>query len=244
MTGIQGKLIFITGGNAGMGLAVAKLFAREGCAIAIAGRRESENQKAVLAIRAEGAECAAFTGDVTDEVFIERAVNEACETAGGLHFAFNSAGVNQPEIALREQSVEDFRRIIDINVMGTWLAMRAQVPLIASSGGGCVVNNSSMVGLVGKGAMTLYTASKHAVNGLTKSVALEYATQGVRVNAICAGPVRTDLYPELMPEVEAMQPIGRSSTPEEIAATVLYLCKDATTTTGQCLALDGGYTAQ
>ena len=240
---MRGKTLFITGGNAGMGLAAARLFAHHGANISIVGRRDDENLRAAELIRQTGAGCLTFTGSVTDERFMEMAARETHAAFGGLHYAFNSAGVNQARKPLSEQDVDDYRRIMDTNVLGSWLSMRAEIPLIAQSGGGCVVNNSSMVGIVGMAALALYSASKHAINGLTKSLALEFAMRGVRVNAICPGPVRTDLYPEIRPEVEAMQPIGRSSTADEIAATVLYLCKDATTTTGQCLALDGGFTA-
>ena len=129
--------------------------------------------------------------------------------------------------------------------------MREEIPVIQRSGGGCIVNTSSILGLVGFARFPLYVASKHAVIGLTKAVALEYAKEGVRVNAVCPGAVRTDLYEraigrnaEMQKAVEAMHPMGRSGTPEEVASAVLYLCRDATWTTGQIITMDGGFTAQ
>ncbi|HWY29420.1 MAG TPA: glucose 1-dehydrogenase [Candidatus Acidoferrum sp.] len=243
------KTIIITGGNAGLGLATALVFARNGANVAIIGRRAKENRMAREQIEAAGAQCLDFAGDVTDEAFLRASVNQTAETFGGLHYAFNNAGVEQVPTVLPDQTIDDYRRIIDVNVMGVWLAMREEIPLIQRSGGGCVVNTASVGGLVGMARIPLYIAAKHAVLGLTKSVALEYAKLGVRVNAVCPGAVRTDLYdrftgknPEMEKAIEGMHPMGRSGTPEEVASAVLYLCRDATWTTGQGIVMDGGFT--
>jgi NAD(P)-dependent dehydrogenase (short-subunit alcohol dehydrogenase family) len=243
------KTIIITGGNAGIGLATALLFARNGVNVAIIGRRAKENGMARAQVEAAGAQCLDFAGDVTDEAFLRASVNQTAETFGGLHYAFNNAGVEQVPTALSDQTIDDYRRIIDVNVMGVWLAMREEIPLIQRSGGGCIVNTASVAGLVGMAGIPLYIAAKHAVLGLTKSVALEYAKHGVRVNAVCPGAVRTDLYdrftgknPEMEKAIEGMHPMGRSGTPEEVASAVLYLCRDATWTTGQGVVMDGGFT--
>ena len=133
--------------------------------------------------------------------------------------------------------------------MGVWLAMREEIPVIQRSGGGCIVNTSSVGGVIGMAQIPLYIAAKHAVLGLTKSVALEFARSGVRVNAVCPGAVRTGLFdrftqndPERVNAIEGMHPMGRSGSPDEVASAVLYLCRDATWTTGQGLVMDGGFT--
>jgi NAD(P)-dependent dehydrogenase (short-subunit alcohol dehydrogenase family) len=246
---MNNKTIFITGGNAGIGLATALLFANEGANVAILSRRREENAAAREKIEKLGVKALDFAGDVTDEATIRNALAKTAETFGGLHFAFNNAGVEQVPTPLVEQTLEDYRRIIDVNVMGVWLCLKHELPLIEKSGGGCAVNNSSVAGLVGMAQIELYIASKHAVLGLTKSAALEYAKSGVRVNAVCPGAVHTEMYerfvskdPDLVQTLENMHPMGRSGTPEEIASAVLWLCRDATFTTGQALALDGGFT--
>lgn len=243
------KTILITGGNAGLGLATALLFARNGANVAILSRRAEQNRAARKQIEAAGAQCLDFSGDVTDEAFVRAAVCKTADTFGGLHYAFNNAGVEQVPAPLSKQTLDDYRRIIDVNVMGVWLAMREEIPLIQQSGGGCIVNTSSAGGLVGMAQIPLYIAAKHAVVGLTKSVALEFAKDGVRVNAVCPGSVRTDLFhrftgknPEMEQAMESMHPMGRVWMPEEVASAVLYLCRDATWTTGQSLAMDGGFT--
>jgi NAD(P)-dependent dehydrogenase (short-subunit alcohol dehydrogenase family) len=246
---MNNKTIFITGGNSGIGLATALLFAKQGANVAIFSRRREENATARTKIEKLGAKALDFVGDVTNETVVRNALAKTAETFGGLHFAFNNAGVEQIPTPLVDQTIEDYRRIIDVNVMGVWLGLKHEIPLIEKSGGGCVVNNSSIAGLIGMGQIELYIASKHAVIGLTKSAALEYAKSGVRVNAVCPGAVRTDMYerfvskdPDLVQTLENMHPMGRSGTPEEIASAVLWLCRDATFTTGQALALDGGFT--
>ena len=248
---MNNKTILITGGNAGIGLSTALLFARNGANVAILSRRADRNSAARKQIEAEGDQCLDFAGSVTDENFLRASIGQVVETFGGLHYAFNNAGVEQSVTALPDQTVDDFRRIIDVNVMGVWLAMREEIPVIQRSGGGCIVNTSSILGLVGFAGFPLYVASKHAVIGLTKAVALEYAKEGVRVNAVCPGAVRTELYEraigqnaEMQKAVEAMYPIGRSGTPEEVASAVFYLCRDATWTTWQIVTMDGGFTAQ
>jgi NAD(P)-dependent dehydrogenase (short-subunit alcohol dehydrogenase family) len=232
-------------------LATALRFARDGTSVAIVGRREEANKAARRQVEALGAKCLDFAGDVTDERFMHRTVAEAADGFGGLHFAFNNAGVEQGPSPLPQQSIADYRQIIDVNIIGVWLAMRDEIPAIQRSGGGCVVNTSSIFGLIGMAQIPLYAASKHAVIGLTKAAALEYAKQGVRVNAVCPGAVRTDLYnrftgkkPQMEQVVEAMHPMGRNGTPEEVASAVYWLCTEATWTTGQSIVMDGGFTVR
>jgi NAD(P)-dependent dehydrogenase (short-subunit alcohol dehydrogenase family) len=243
------QTILITGGNAGIGLATALRFAREKMNIAIVGRRADANRAARKQIEALRVNCLDYAGDVTDETFIRGTVADVEKQLGGLHYAFNNAGVEQVPSPLPQQTVEECRRIMDVNVLGVWLAMREEIPAIIRSGGGCVVNTSSVAGLIGMANVPLYIASKHAVLGLTKSVALEYAKQGVRVNAVCPGAVHTEMFarftgnkPEMVEALEAMHPMGRSGKPEEVASAVFWLCTEATWTTGQSIVMDGGFT--
>lgn len=246
---MKNKVVFISGGNTGLGLATALAFAREGSNVAIFSRRKAENKEAQSRIEAEGVRCLAFEGDISQESQLLHALSETAETLGGLHFAFNNAGVEQVPTPLQEQSNEDFQRIMDVNVKGVWLSMKHEAPLIQKSGGGCIVNNSSIMGHIAIAQIPLYCASKHAVLGLTKSVALEYAQQNVRVNAVSPGSVKTDMLnrftledPEREAFIESLHPMGRVGTPEEVASAVIYLCRDATWTTGQSLIIDGGAT--
>src|SRR5260370_21204683 len=243
------KTIFITGGNAGIGLATALLFAKQGANVAILSRRREENAAARAKIEKLGVKALDFAGDVTNETTIRNALAKTAETFGGLRFAFNNAGVEQAPAPLPQQTLEDYRRIIDVNVTGVWLCLKHELPLIERSGGGCIVNTSSVAELIGMAQIELYIASKHAVLALTKSAALEYAKSGVRVNAVCPGAVHTDMYdrfvskdPDLAQNIENMHPMGRSGTPEEMASAVLWLCRDATFTSSQALDLDGGFT--
>lgn len=244
---IKGKTIFITGGNSGIGLDTALLFAEHGANVAIVGRNPGKNKAAVEKISNSGAACLSFAGDVSDEAFIDHALNATVKEFGGLNFAFNNAGTNQPPIPLHEQTNDDYNFIMDVNVKGTWLCMRKQVPHMLASGGGCIVNNASVTGHIAVPMYPLYTASKHAVVGLTKAVALEYAQQGIRVNCVSPGAVMTELWEEVMAggmekQIMAAHPMGRAGHSREISSGVLYLCRDATWTTGQCLRIDGGYT--
>ncbi|MBT4494988.1 MAG: glucose 1-dehydrogenase [Gammaproteobacteria bacterium] len=246
---MKDKTLFVTGGNDGIGLATAELFAAQGANIAIFSRREDKNKIAVDKITAAGGTAISFAGDVTDEHAVKRAVNETAEHFGGLHYGFNNAGVDQNYTPLVDQTVEDFHRIIDINVLGVWLCMREQAPIIEASGGGCIVNNSSGAGHVGVRKVALYAASKHAVNGMTKSVALDYAQRGVRVNVVSPGGVKTAMMDDMkqgdkasLERTLSRHPMGRLGEADEVARAVLYLCRDATFTTGHCLLVDGGYT--
>lgn len=246
---MKDKTLFITGGNDGIGLATAELFAAQGANIAIFSRREEKNKIAVDSITAAGGRAISFAGDVTDEDAVKHAVRETADHFGGLHYAFNNAGLDQRYTPLVDQTIEDFHRIININVLGVWLCMREQAPLIQASGGGCIVNNSSGAGHVGVRLVPIYAASKHAVNGMTKSVALEYAQLGVRVNVVSPGGIKTALMDDLkqgddvsLQRTVSRHPMGRLGEAEEVARAVLYLCRDATFTTGHCHLVDGGYT--
>lgn len=248
---MSNKVVFITGGNSGIGLATAVKFAKSGCDVSIFSRREDANASAKSQLEALGVKCVTFAGDVTNEADLAAAVDKTCSELGRLDYAFNNAGVEQVPSSLTDQTDDDYRRIIDINVKGVWLSMQQEIPRMLESGGGAIVNTGSVASLIGMSNIPLYIASKHAVLGLTRSVALEFAQQKIRINAVCPAAVKTDLYdrftgknPEMEQAIENMHPMGRSGTPDEIASAVYWLCTEATWTTGQAITIDGGFTAQ
>jgi NAD(P)-dependent dehydrogenase (short-subunit alcohol dehydrogenase family) len=248
---LEGKTLFVTGGNDGIGLVTAKLFAELGANVAILGRREEQNRQALEALQRISKNCLAFTADVLDETRLSQALDVTSRKFGGLDYAFNNAGVEQTPKPLQSQTADEFQRVMDINVKGVWLCMKLQIPFLLENGGGCIVNNASASGITGTKLLPIYSASKHAVLGLTKSVALEFADQNVRVNAVCPGATATEHYQQfvsqdaqLKTDIENMFPMKRIAEVEEVAKAALYLFRDATFTTGASLMVDGGRTAQ
>ena len=249
---MKNKTVFITGGNEGIGLATALAFAQQGVNIAIFGRRNDKNTAAKKQIEAAGVKCIAIDGDVVDETAIADAIKRTTDTFGGLHYAFNNAGVSGRTAPFNAQGMDEFDRLININLKGVWLSMKYELPAMLASGGGSIVNTGSLASTVGLPMQALYTASKHAVLGLTKAAALEYARQGIRINAVCPGTtggtgIHADVVknaPGLESMLIAMVPMGRLATPAEMAGIVIYLCSDAASyVTGQAITLDGGFTA-
>jgi NAD(P)-dependent dehydrogenase (short-subunit alcohol dehydrogenase family) len=251
MSHFAGKVALITGGNAGIGRATAIEFAKQGAKVVVSGRREKEGQDVVAEIKALGSEAMFAKTDVSKASDVKAMIEQTLATFGRLDFAFNNAGVEETLTPLPDQTEETYDRIMGINVKGVWLSLKHEIPAMLKTGGGAIVNNSSIAGLIGAVGAPVYVASKHAVNGLTKSVALEYAKQNVRVNAVAPGTIETRMFrdfaaaPEVRQALEAATPIGRVGQPEEIASTVVWLCSDgASFITGQILPVDGGYTAQ
>lgn len=215
------------------------------------GRRAEKNEHARVEIESQGGKCICLTGDVSKEDDVKNAVAETFAVFGGLHYAFNNAGVEQVPTPLTDQTEAEYYAVFDVNVKGVWLCMQHEIPYMIKSGGGCIVNNSSASGHTGLLMLPLYSATKHALLGLTKSVALEYANQNIRVNAVCPGPIAPPAYeqfmgrdPAMKAAVEKSYPMGRVGSPDEVATAVLYLCRDATFTTGASLLIDGGRTAR
>ena len=251
MSWFAGKVVLVTGGNAGIGRATARQFAKLGAQVVVSGRRETEGHAVIAEIEELGGKAIFVKTDVSKESDVKAMVERTLATFGRLDCAFNNAGIEQALTPLPDQTEETYDQIMDVNVKGVWLSLKHEIPAMLQNGGGAIVNNSSVAGLIGFATAPIYAASKHAVAGLTKSVALEYAKQNVRVNAVAPGAIETRMFrdfataPEVRQMLESAHPIGRIGRPEEIASTVIWLCSnDASFVTGQIFPIDGGYTAQ
>jgi NAD(P)-dependent dehydrogenase (short-subunit alcohol dehydrogenase family) len=254
MTLFADQVALVTGGSSGIGRASAIAFAREGAKVVIASRREAESQETLQLIREAGSEGLFVKTDVSQEGDITALVDKITATFGRLDYAFNNAGIEgAPPVFLAENTLENYQNLFDINVKGVFLSMKYQIPQMLKNGGGAIVNNASVAGLVGFPGMSLYVAAKHAVMGLTRSAALEYAKPGIRINAVSPGGIQTDMVNRFVGEGEtearqylaSLHPLGRLGNPEEIAEAVIWLCSSkASFVTGQSLTVDGGWTAQ
>jgi NAD(P)-dependent dehydrogenase (short-subunit alcohol dehydrogenase family) len=249
-----GKVALITGGTSGIGRATAVAFAEQGANVVVAGRREAEGAESVRLVEKTGGNGLFVRTDVAIEKEVEAMVARTVEYFGRLDFAFNNAGVSGGERDSGKgiaNTNEFFNHIMDANVRGVFFSLKHEIPAILKSGGGAIVNNASVAGLRAIMPGTpIYTASKFAVVGLTRSVALEFAVKGVRVNAVCPAIIETEMTAwlsqnnELRAKVMALHPIGRFGQSEEVAAAVLYLCSPgAAFITGVALPLDGGLLA-
>jgi NAD(P)-dependent dehydrogenase (short-subunit alcohol dehydrogenase family) len=244
----SGKVALVTGGTSGIGKTTAIEFARAGAKVVLTGRREKEGTQVVAEIKKLGGDAAFVRTDVAKDADVKAMVDFTVDKFGRLDLAFNNAGVEWKG-PLHHAIEAEYRRVFDINVWGVLNSMRHEIPAMLKNGG-AIVNNSSVAGHVGMGEVSIYIASKHAVEGLTKSVALEFARQNIRVNAVAPGVIATDMFArfageELGDQIASMIPVGRKGATEEIAAAVLYLCSDAARfTTGTSLVVDGGWVAQ
>jgi NAD(P)-dependent dehydrogenase (short-subunit alcohol dehydrogenase family) len=243
-------VVLITGGTSGIGRAAALQFAQAGYRVSVAGRRQAEGDAVVAAIVQAGGTARFQRTDVTDEAQIQALVAGTTAAYGRIDAVFNNAGLELFE-PLTSATAESYHRIFTPNVLGVLLVLKHVIPVLAAAGGGAIVNTSSVAGQIGFAGAAIYTASKHAVNGLTRTAALEYAKQNVRVNSISPGPIQTEMLDRAFgPGDEGkaffsnLVPAGRVGTADEVASAVVFLCSPAARyITGQDLAVDGGFVA-
>ena len=246
-----GKVAFVTGAANGIDRATALAFARKGAAVVVADVSEQGNQETARMIEDLGGQAIAVKCNVTQAEDVKAALDKTIETFGRLDFAFNNAGVEQKNTATAEIETEEWDRIVDTNLRGVFLCMKYEIPLLLKQGG-AIVNTSSGAGVIGIKGGAAYTAAKHGVIGLTKSAALDYAAQNIRVNAVAPGYIDTPMMERFTggtskgrEQVIAEEPIGRMGQPEEIANAVVWLCSDAAAfVVGHALIVDGGQTVQ
>ena len=248
---LLGKVALITGGTSGIGRDTAILFARHGAKVVITGRREAEGNETVKLAQAAGGDAIFLQGDVSKSADVQKFVQKTVEKFGRLDVAFNNAGIEGKWMPIVDLPEAQFDEVTNINVKGVWLCLKYEMQqMLKQGGGGAIVNMSSIAGLMGNAGSSIYAASKHAVIGLTRTAALEGASQGIRVNTVCPAVIETPMAdraftdPQVIKRVLAMHPIGRFGKPMEIAEAVLWMCSDKSSfMTGHEIVLDGGMLA-
>lgn len=248
----KGQVALVTGAASGLGLATAKAFATSGAKVALSDVDEAALRSAVDALRAQGHEVIGKVCDVQSDAEVKAFVEATVGSFGRLDAAFNNAGIVTHAVNLEEMSEAEYDRVLAINLKGVWSAMRYELQQMRRQGSGAIVNCSSLAGLVGGAGRSQYHAAKHGIVGMTKSAAMEVASLGIRINAICPGTIHTPLVERMAAEkdldiavVESSVPIKRMGRPEEIADAVLWLCSSGSTyVIGQPIAVDGGFTIQ
>ena len=253
---VEGKVAVVTGGASGIGRATALTFAREGAKLIIADMNEDGGHQTVHMITENGGEAIFVQTDVTQATAVEALISKAVETYGRLDCAHNNAGISGAGIGgdirmlTAECPEERWQQVLAVNLTGVWLCMKYEISQMLRHGGGVIVNTASVAGLVGSVGLSAYVASKHGVVGLTKTAALEYAKQGIRVNCVCPGVIQTPMTESVLRDPAwqaqiAARPMGRVGNPEEIAEAVVWLCSDAAAfVTGHTMTVDGGMVAQ
>lgn len=249
MENFNGKVVIVTGARTGIGLSTSTLFAKAGASVVLAGRHEPKKEAEDLIN--QGYKAASFECDVSKEDDVKALVEFTVQKFGHLDFAYNNAGIQSPVTKTENLSLEEYNQVLDINLKGIFLSMKYELKQMSKQKTtGSIVNCSSMGGLVGIAGRSAYHASKHGVLGLTKSSALEYAKDGIRINAVCPGIIQTPMVSR-MNDIEKTEmdnlireiPIGRLAHPEEVGKVVLFLCSDAASyVIGQGISVDGGYT--
>lgn len=249
---LKNKVVLITGATSGIGKSSALAFAAAGSKVIVSGRREPEGQAVVDEIKTAGGEATFVKADVAREADITNLLDRTLATYDRLDVAFNNAGVEFTG-PMTEITEADFQRVFAINVWGVLASMKHEIPIMLRQGGGVIINTSSIAGKIGMADNSVYIASKHAVEGLTKAAAIEYAAKGIRVNAVAPGGVETDMLTrftgggneEAIASLRSLHPVQRIGRPEEIAHPVLFLASDAASfITGTSLPVDGGFLAQ
>jgi NAD(P)-dependent dehydrogenase (short-subunit alcohol dehydrogenase family) len=245
-------VVLITGALAGIGRATAPAFAREGAHVVVSGRRDEAGEDLAAELRGLGAQAEFVRADVCFEAEVRGLIGQTVKRFGRLDVAVNNAGTEGQTGPLIDQSTDNYNAIFETNVLGTLLSLKHEMRVMLGQGSGSIINLSSVAGQIGFPGAAVYVASKHAVEGLTKTAALEGAAAGVRVNAVAPGPVVTEMFERFTGGSEeakagllSMIPAKRAGTPEEIAQTIVFLASDkARFLTGQTIAVDGGFTAQ
>lgn len=252
MSKFASKVALVTGAASGIGRASALAFAREGAKVVVADVDVAGGEETVKWIAQRGGDALFCLADVTIADQVSALLKKTMEHYGRLDYAHNNVGILGAPAALAECGEEAWDRIVKVNLRSVWLCMKHEIPVMIEQGSGAIVNTASVAGLVGVRGLSPYTATKHAVVGLTKTAALDYVKRGIRVNAICPGLVRTPMvenYTQQNPVIEEQllmfQPLGRMAAPDEIAAAVVWLCSDeASFVTGTAMTIDGAWTAQ
>lgn len=254
---LENKVALVTGASSGIGRAAALLFAREGAKVILANRRSEDGDETARMVRKAGGEALFVKTDVAERADIEALIRKAVDTYGRLDCAFNNAGIEGESANTIECTEENFDEIIRINLKGVWLCMKYEIQQMLKQGGGVIVNNASIVGMIALPTYPAYCASKGGVIQLTRTAAVEYARSGIRVNAVCPGGVSTAMTDRIfaawgIPEpqkqaemIDRLVPMNRMGVPEEIAQAVAWMCSDAASyVTGHTMVVDGGFVAQ
>lgn len=246
------RVVIVTGASQGIGRAAALAFARASFRVAVVDIDKEEGKRTVGMVEKEGGEAKFIHTDVSDAGAVEAMVEAAVDTYGRIDCALNNAGIEGQKAPTAECTLENWERVIAINLTGLWLCMKYEILKMLETGGGSIVNMASVAGVVGFQNVPAYAAAKHGVNGLTKAAALEYAAKGIRINSVCPGIINTAMIErftegneDALAQLTAGEPIGRLGDPEEVANAVVWLCSDgASFVTGHPLVVDGGFVAQ
>ncbi len=249
---LENKVALVTGAAKGIGLATARRLAELGSTVVLSDIDRDQGAASAEDLQSQGRDVRFIAADVSNPDDVDNLFKQIENEFGKLDIAFNNAGIEGRLVPIDQATIEDWDQLIGINLSGVFYCMRGEIPLLRAAGGGVIINCSSIAGLVGTAGGGIYCASKHGVIGLTRAVAIDLATEGIRVNAICPGAIETEMVSRVLAErpeqrkvIESMQPIRRLGTPNEIASAVAWLSQDdAALVTGVTLPLDGGWTAQ
>lgn len=253
LTDFQGKVAIVTGASSGIGRACALAFARRGASVVIADVQAEGSQETVRMIEAEGGVARFVACDVSSAADVQAMVDFTVGTFGRLDFACNNAGIEGTQAPTADYPHDMWDRVIGVNLTGVWHCMKSEIPEMLKAGGGSIVNISSILGVVGFAGAAAYTTAKHGLIGLTKVAAIEYATQGIRVNSVCPAFIYTPMLEragfvegsDTYNMIAGLHPMKRLGTPEEVAESVMWLCSaGASFVTGHAMLVDGGYVAQ